>query len=164
LTGKVNFSAWQGCHPQPRATYLLRSCRSCASDTNSSLEDDQNSLRSDRSALLYAIITRGQSLHDRLVAGTTTSAARDLAPIDSVSIADRSRKEKKRVGALVSPHSSLPIGFSTSSIRVNRNLPLCSPPSFSCPSRPSRPSLSRRCSLDQRYSGPVTPLGRAYQR
>ena len=149
FTGSVDFSASQGCHPQPRATYLLRSCHSCASQANSSLEDDQNSLRSDHPALFGEIITRRRGCHDRLVAGTTTSIARDFASLNFVCIADRSRKEKKRVGALVSPHSPLPAAFSTSSFRVNRSLSLCSPPSSNCPSRPSWPSRLRRCSLDR---------------
>jgi len=153
LTGSVDFSAWQGCHPRLRATYRLRSSRSCASRANSPLKGDHKSLRSDRPALFGEIITRMRGCHDRVVAGTMTSTARDLASLDFAWSADRSRKEKKRVGALVSPHSSLPIGFSTSSFRVNRNLSLCSPPFFGRSSRqPAQLDITEFTRPLRRYS------------
>jgi hypothetical protein len=163
LTGSVDFSAWQGCHPQPRATYRLRSCRSCARETNSSLEDDQNSLRSDHPALFGEIITRRRGCHERLVAGKSARSARDLAPLDLVWIAGWRRKEKKRVGAQKGPHSSLPVGVFTSSFRVNRSLSLCLPPSSSCPSRPRGLSLSRRfhSTVSTKRAGPRSELGKA---
>ena len=143
LTGSVDFSAWQGCHPRLRATYRLRSSRSCASRANSPLKGDHKSLRSDRPALFGEIITRRRGCHDRVVAGTMTSTARDLASLSFVRVAGWSRKEKKRVGAQRGPHSSLPVGVFTSSYLVNVNLSRGAPPFFSGPSRPSGLSLCR---------------------
>lgn len=136
-TESVNSSVGQGRHPEPTPTYPLHTSRPGAGQADSSLQSDQHSLRGDRSALLYAIITRGQSPQDRLVAGTATSTASDLASLSFVRVAGSSRKEKKRVGALLGPHSSLPIGVFTSSFLVNVNLSRGAPPFFSRPSRPS---------------------------